>query len=1460
MRFDVPVDGEGHRRLSPTDVSAYIQQGNCQRYLRLALMSRGHGADPMRAYGVAEQALTPLLTNTGRTFEETVERTIGTLLPTRRLGQDGTTNREADNETLIRTARRLATGNMIVLFQVRLRTLLGSWDLRGDADLIVLRRDGAGGLSVLVADIKSSTRPHLEHQLQVAFYARMIAAILREDEVAVASPRLGVLYRAAEADRLALDPELAEQVAADREAARQEFGTGFACLSLVDDVAALQDTVDDLVAGADSLAERIVAMPFADVPYHLADVCDGCRFNEFCMKWSAEHDDLTLIPFISGVEKAQLVRAGIRTTRQLAVLKRVEKRVKGEPGPALLLVTVPDAMAMVRGLGSRSGVGARLDELIIRAQAYRKGQGDDFPTVWNIPGGGSGTLPVVSPDRHPNLVWVYIDAQKDYLNDRLYLLAARVVACEGGEPVREESIVEMTDGPPDDPLTERAIVGRWAQRLVDAISQLAAPEPLTEARRAPIHLVFHSGQEMGNLLDGLSRHLQEVFGATALYDFVTQPAAYDSPLVTELAGEIRERRNLPLIAQSLVRTSNFQGFDWNSPRPFRQLFRARTFDFVRRLNGKGDDEGQWYTSRARFRSGIPLEYAYGLWGKLEVRPGGSDATIEPFLAPSRDEFLGYVDRRLDALVFLAGKLDPNRDAGKTPFDLPELGAFESRAHDLGAALLEFLQIERHAEIAQWRRVRQLEPERRMAMGDAWVASFHDEDQEPETLAALAVARERYDTREAMTQSGRDLTTEERRGLSWSLAERPLRFRLEPGSDAGDVNELVNSSDMKPGEWAVLKERFAVDSRLPAAQRTPFTPTAKQLLYAPRVEIGAVTPNSGDGSHSDVRFELVMQDSRGGGGKGNGYTFGGRPEPPRNGTTYTLDPNPDDYNGVGLQTTIQQIVDGRQNTLYDRLITTTPTPADWSSEAAAGQERFMAGLVALDVAGLLHGFELGKHDFIARRSAEPFLLVQGPPGTGKSYTTAFAILARMQGALAAGRAFRVVAGCKTHAATDVLLDGIVEARTRLRRWSANHPDLFGQYFDERLLSVPILRSEPRGALPDGVQAIWRRDKKGEAGPNDRVGLKSLMADEHVILCAVPGAIRALDQPHWKARRQLRPVHCLVLDEASQMNLPEALMAARLLDPAGQIIVVGDHRQMAPIIKHEWEGERRRTFQEYTVYRSLFDTLRLRRPEPAVIRFEESFRLHSSMAEFLRQEIYRHDGIAYHSRRSGLLDPSGSTDLFVSAVLDPAYPMVIVLHDEAESQTRNEFEVRLTEPVLRAMVDGLGLEPERGLGVVVPHRAQRAAFLRAIPELERESADGQIRSSVETVEKFQGGEREAIVFAATESDPGYLATRAGFMFDPRRLTVAMSRAKRKMILVAGQTVFSHFSADEETFANVLLWKNLLRRTCTVRLWDGTVEGHAVSVWGNETMPQIQTSASSIGADGLELMDLDLIEERQ
>jgi superfamily I DNA and/or RNA helicase len=166
-------------------------------------------------------------------------------------------------------------------------------------------------------------------------------------------------------------------------------------------------------------------------------------------------------------------------------------------------------------------------------------------------------------------------------------------------------------------------------------------------------------------------------------------------------------------------------------------------------------------------------------------------------------------------------------------------------------------------------------------------------------------------------------------------------------------------------------------------------------------------------------------------------------------------------------------------------------------------------------------------------------------------------------------------------------------------------------------------------------------------------------------------------------------------------------------------------------------------------------------------------------------------------------------------------------------RNPFEQALIEPILQALAGagGHGLDAETGVGVVVPHRAQRAALQLAFPELcVIDAASGlPVRSAIDTVERFQGGERTVILVSATESDRGYLLASSEFLLDPRRLTVALSRAKRKMILVASRTIFELFSPQEEVFLNSQVWKNLLLRTCTTRLWEGERAGTRVTAWG-------------------------------
>src|SRR6185503_12246396 len=96
-------------------------------------------------------------------------------------------------------------------------------------------------------------------------------------------------------------------------------------------------------------------------------------------------------------------------------------------------------------------------------------------------------------------------------------------------------------------------------------------------------------------------------------------------------------------------------------------------------------------------------------------------------------------------------------------------------------------------------------------------------------------------------------------------------------------------------------------------------------------------------------------------------------------------------------------------------------------------------------------------------------------------------------------------------------------------------------------------------------------------------------------------------------------------------------------------------------------------------------------------------------------------------------------FVCAALDPEHPLVVIVHDEAASQLRNDFERDLTAPILTALHQE-GYRVDDGLGLVVPHRAQRASLQESLRQtLGVDDETGNVALAVDTVERFQGGER-------------------------------------------------------------------------------------------------------------------------
>jgi uncharacterized protein len=282
--------------------------------------------------------------------------------------------------------------------------------------------------------------------------------------------------------------------------------------------------------------------------------------------------------------------------------------------------------------------------------------------------------------------------------------------------------------------------------------------------------------------------------------------------------------------------------------------------------------------------------------------------------------------------------------------------------------------------------------------------------------------------------------------------------------------------------------------------------------------------------------------------------------------------------------------------------------------------------------------------------------------------------------------------------------------------------------------------------------------------------------------------------------------LVVDEASMMRLPELILSGSFLTKGSQILVAGDHRQLPPIVSHNWEKEDRRTLEEMASFLSAKDFLRLLRNDdlglerikcqnPAnipAVRLCESHRCHSVVAEFLREWVYEKDGIYFHSDQHQTLTVNQPKTEGLNVYLAPENVFVLIVHDEAESFQSNLVEAQIVESLVRGV-------PKGKVGVVTPHNAQKGLLKNML-------ASAGVTARVDTVERYPSGEADFIIISSTVSDPDYVRSESDFLLNLNRINVAISRMKQKLVIVASRSIFEFMPQEAKDYDKAILWRGI------------------------------------------------------
>ena len=136
----------------------------------------------------------------------------------------------------------------------------------------------------------------------------------------------------------------------------------------------------------------------------------------------------------------------------------------------------------------------------------------------------------------------------------------------------------------------------------------------------------------------------------------------------------------------------------------------------------------------------------------------------------------------------------------------------------------------------------------------------------------------------------------------------------------------------------------------------------------------------------------------------------------------------------------------------------------------------------------------------------------------------------------------------------------------------------------------------------------------------------------------------------------------------------------------------------------------------------------------------------------------------------IDRQKSGDAQIEKIVAPELPVVFVdvpgFDTGKSSSDEAALVCRIVERLLAAGV------PSQEIGIITPYKAQQALIRKRL--LKRR---GNLQAlSVDTVDRFQGGEREVIILSLARSD-----AVTSFLADPKRLNVSLSRARSKLILL-------------------------------------------------------------------------------
>jgi ATP-dependent RNA/DNA helicase IGHMBP2 len=447
-----------------------------------------------------------------------------------------------------------------------------------------------------------------------------------------------------------------------------------------------------------------------------------------------------------------------------------------------------------------------------------------------------------------------------------------------------------------------------------------------------------------------------------------------------------------------------------------------------------------------------------------------------------------------------------------------------------------------------------------------------------------------------------------------------------------------------------------------------------------------------------------------------------------------------------------------------------------------QPTFEQKILMPNVSGLNESQSAAVQKILA---ANEIALVHGPPGTGKTTTIVQAVKALIQQGVK-----KILVTAPSNTAVDLLTEKMAEQNISVLRIGnparvtehllahtidsqmAEHSTMkdvkrlkkqaheFKQMAHKYKRNFGRAEQEQRKLLFNEAYKIMK-----EVEQSEQYVMDDIIARAQVITATLVGA------NHYSVRSQQYDI--AIIDEAGQAIEPACWIP---ILKAKKVVLAGDHCQLPPTIKSA-EAARK------GLGKTLFEKCIELHPQ-SVLLLQEQYRMHEQIMNFSSKEFY--DGkLKANAAVANRLLFSGDSPLIFIDTAGCGFDEKL----EGTSSTNPEeaaFLMKHLQRLLTELDTHYTITDFPTIGIIAPYKQQIAILqeqLTHLPDVEKY----QHRITVNTVDSFQGQERDIIYISMTRSNS---EGEIGFLADIRRMNVAMTRAKQKLVVIGDSATLSQF----------------------------------------------------------------------